>query len=208
MKEFLDKVLLTLLATVLSSYILYSYNLYTKAFDSAQVQARPYSRLAEGLYTLIQDKVSEATSEVKLQQLSGDSVLSEKVGAELFRLSKKIRIDAGVLKPAMESSFEETADIAIEIANRIDTAVGSDFATPNSLTQKNVSNFTDSIVSLQTKFTNSYLQKIGVLVSAELGVFQQSFNEHIPFYARPEVLLVIGLTLLALYFVGVRFSAQ
>jgi hypothetical protein len=107
MKDVLDKVLLTLLASVLSTYLLYSYNLYSKAFENAQVEARPYSTLAKKLYTHAIDDLDRAKAEVKLDQLSGQG-LSEKTKGELLRLAKSIESQVNVLKSASSKTRSKT----------------------------------------------------------------------------------------------------
>jgi hypothetical protein len=201
MKEFLDKVLLALLATIVSTYVLYSFNLYNKAFETAQDQSHSYSRLAEKLYALVIDDLATLLRNIKVDQLSGSSPLSDTNKNELLRLANDVKTRASALRVKLAGPSQ----IALRAADELRDAVPH-FATAPNFTRTNVDAFTNQISIEQTEFIESYNAGIGPLLAMELANFQTAYTDNIPWQARPTSLLLIMLAGTLFYFLLLWFS--
>jgi hypothetical protein len=196
MKEIFDKILFTVLASLLSTYVLYSYNVYGKAFDASQAQSHSYSTLAHNLYSLVISDSFKAVREVKANYLSGERPLNQKWIDELDRLGDEIQLTASIFG----EGFEEPKTIALQIAKLL-RDYSLSFSTKQNFTLTNVAEFTDKVRGAQAQFIRAYNGSIGSLISSETKAFEKSFDANIPWQANPITMLYAALAGIVAYLV-------
>src|SRR5215813_10714964 len=101
MKDLFDKVLFAVLVTLISTYVLYSYNIYSKSFETAQAQSHPYSTLANKLYGRIADDLTDLTRDVEMERLKASPQLTDKSRQEMLRYAHDIRVRSSALAPTL-----------------------------------------------------------------------------------------------------------
>ena len=209
MKELFDKVLFVLLVSLLSTYILYDYNIYSKAFETASTQSRPYSTLAVKLFGVVTDEVSKLNSDLKLNELLKPDKISSDNLSHMFKVANDIKVSATVLRnaTALHSTFNAPTDIALELATKLQIAA-ADFSDRNKFKKATVDNFNSEAEKLQSKFIDSHFEKIGALFSQELSTFKSKFSESVPWDAQPITVLILCLTGIAGYITYIIFGSK
>lgn len=194
MKDIFDKILFTVLASLLSTYILYSYNVYSKAFDAAQAQAHPYSTVANKLHSLIVDDLSKLTTGIKLHQVSGKKPLNEHNLDEMARLANSIQLYASVL----ENRLDKSSKIALDISQELKSAIPL-FNKGNTFIRATVDEFGRDMEKRQASYMQSHFGEVASLFSSELKDFERAFNENVRWQARPETLLILSVGCIVAY---------
>lgn len=209
MKELFDKVLFVLLASVLSTYILYDYNIYSKAFETASNLSRPYSTRAVKLFDLVTDEVSKLDRDLKLNQLLKAEKISSDNLSQMLKVANDIKINATVLRnaAALHSTFNAPTDIALELATKLRIAA-ADFSDKSKFNKTTVDDFNAEAEKLQSKFTDAHFEKIGALFSQELSTFKNKFSEGVPWDARPATMLALCLAGIAGYIAYIIFGSK
>jgi hypothetical protein len=209
MKDLFDKVLFVLLASLLSTYVLYDYNIYSKAFETASSQSRPYSTLAVKLFNVVSDEVSKLNRDLKLNQLLKPDKISSDNLSQMLKIANDIKVNATVLRnaAALQSTFNAPTDVALELATKLRIGA-ADFSDRNKFNKTTVDNFNTEAEKLQSKFIDSHFEKIGALFSQELSTFKSKFGESVPWDAQPITVLILCLAGVGGYIVYIIFGPK
>jgi hypothetical protein len=188
-----------------STFVLYSYNLYNKAFELAQPQAHVRSTLAKKLNEDIVDKAGVAGQKIMAKYLS-----AQKADAALQAEFDHLVADIKFLTAVLKSSMKETGEVADTVWPLLQKAVLDFSLSPK---RQAIEEFTQELVKQQVRFVAAYQKEIPDLIRAELNEFSEVFNSRLPPLARPEILGLIALgfcvayVILGFAFRGAKFPA-
>lgn len=180
-----DKVIIGLLVAAVSAVLIYSYNLYSKAFDAAQTQAGGYLATSSKLRDLVIDNSTQASQKIQFAFTHGDHFISQQDGDSIETLATQIRDVATLLG----KKLNKTAATGEKLANAL-VGDATNFALPDSITTKAVDNAIAEIVNLQQQFIDNYDVEIGPVATTEFKKFFQAFETQLPFYLQPFYLLI------------------
>ncbi|HML07288.1 MAG TPA: hypothetical protein VK430_04055 [Xanthobacteraceae bacterium] len=182
-----DKLIIAIFVAAVSAMLLYSYNVYSKAFELAEKQSGGYSAIAAKLRDLVMINSVKATQEIKTAYGRGDRYLPKKASNEIASLAIEIR---GVAK-LLEKPIGKTASSSGTLADAL-TEASINLAISGAFTRQAVDATNDKIIALQARFIESYNSDIGPLTSNEFRHFFNSFESELPFLLRPVFLLIIS----------------
>jgi len=180
-----DKVVIGLLVAAVSAVLIYSYNLYSKAFDAAQTQAGGYLATSSKLRDLVIDNSTQASQKIQFAFSHGEHDISQQDVDSIDSLAIQIRGIATLLG----KKLNKTAAIGEELANAL-VGDATNFVLPDSITKKAVDGANAKIVGLQQQFIDDYDTEIGSIATTEFQKFFQTFEAQLPFYLQPFCLLV------------------
>jgi hypothetical protein len=185
-----DKLIVALFVAVIAATLIYSYNVYSKAFELAQARAGGYTAIAAKLRDLVMNNSVKASQEIQAAYSRGDRFLSQEEGGSIDSLAIEIR---GVSK-LLGKQIGKTATLSEKLADAL-TEAATNFAISGAFTKRAVEDANAHIATLQAAFIDSYNGEIGPLASNEFRTFFEAFQNELPIFLRPGVLLIIAVAI-------------
>jgi hypothetical protein len=183
-----DKLIIGLLVAAVSAVLLYSYNVYSKAFELAQTHSRSYSTVASRLRDLVIDNSLKVRREARSAYLQGQTSLTKAQTGEIDSLAVEIE-DVAILLPKQVAS---TSEAAKDLSKQLKVA-SIKFASKDSFTKKSVDEFDAQMTSTQNNFLKNYDTEIGQLAAEEFQKYFDIYQQALPFYMRSGPVLTIAI---------------
>ena len=203
MKEIFDKVLFAVLATMILTYLLYSYNIYAKAFETAQTQSNVFSLIAVSLKSIILDDLTALLAVIRDDALSGPDALSTKKKDDLLKYAGIIELRSR----ALGDKLPDASNVGKIIAEKLRDAVPQ-LITKAGFKPDRVEAFIQDVETQQIGFLTAYSKKIGSVQSEELEDFRKAFDANVPLEARPSTVLIIAVLTLGFYLVYLKIFTK
>ena len=198
-----DKLIVGLVVGAATAAVIYSYNVYSKAFELAQAQSSGYSAIAAKLREIVVSNSTQATQKIQLAYDRGDRFFTKEEGDKINSLAIEIRNVSNLLQTKLTKTTAASKNIADAL-----TRAATNFAVPGAFTKRSLEDFNLEVAKLQSGFIDEYDNQIGPLASTEFQKFFQSFQDQLPLYLQPQWLLAIvissfiGGTIVCWWFLG------
>ncbi|MFN3351041.1 hypothetical protein [Pseudorhodoplanes sp.] len=185
-----EKVVVAIVVAVVSGLLLYAYNLHSKAFEIAQVQARGHSLTAQKLRELALNGALKATLDIRIAHNSGIDKLPKSIEDSV----EVVAIELTAVSKLIAAQLKDAAPIAEEMGRELKThalkfGVGLEFD------RDSIEKFESRMNELQLKFIAVFDREIGPLAVSDLDFFHSSFEQVMPIYLRPKYVMLICLAI-------------
>jgi hypothetical protein len=207
--EIFDKIIFALIATLLSTYLLYDYNIYSKAFEVASAESHSYSSIADTIYKIVIEDVTKINVDVKSNQLLQPERLSKENLQSMLGTAGGLQVRSSSVKDVkiINNSLNEPSEAAAKIATRLRNAA-ADFSDTSKFDKSHVDTFNNEIEKLQNDFISAYVKSIGGVQSSELDIFKEKFNSNVPWEANPLTFLILSALGMVAYLVCRALTKQ
>jgi hypothetical protein len=192
-----EKIVVGVAVAAVSASLLYVYNVYSKAFEAAQVHSSGYSAIGAKLKQLTIDNSFSASQEFKTAFERGDPALSKDKTDLVFSLATNVESIAF----SLETHANKTANAAERIAKQMKSAA---LELSVQLDQARIQAFNKAIANLDDEFLASYKTEIGEISVTEFRGFFAIYEDAIPWYFRSQYVILgcaifVAITSLALW---------
>ena len=199
MEGFVDKVLVGTIATIVSLFLLFNYNVSLKGFEAGQTQARSVSGLAIRNKDAVVDSTGEAMAIIKNRFLRTDAASVNNPDPEGDVLKKLVAISAARL--SLQARFADSAKLANAMEERLlNFYRESQFSDADAI-KKLEGDFAASL----EPFLKAFDRELAGVIAAESQAFSTRYFESLPCYSRPSFLfggaVVASIVLLLIVFV-------
>jgi hypothetical protein len=196
----LDKIVISVLATAVSTAAFFNFNAYNKAFESAHDRSRAVSQIAYKLRDSVVEKTTALQNEIEAARSDGNQVLS----ADVLRKARTTATEIEIHATLSSGSLTEASKAASSIAKQVrEDALW--FSQQGFTDNERFGAFRKNIREFQTSFVVAFQKEIGGLAASEFRRFLDSYHSEIPYQARPEILaaaagIIIVIILVILHF--------
>jgi len=177
-----EKIVVGIAVATVSAALLYVYNVYSKAFESAQVHSSGYSAIGTKLKQLTIENSFSASQEFKTAFEEGKTALSKEKTDLVFQLATNIESVAFPLEThaqktsiAAERIAKEMKGAAVELSVRLD--------------ETRIKSFNRTVSILDDEFLAAYKTEIGKISLNEFQGFFAIYEDSIPWVFRPQYVI-------------------
>lgn len=183
-----EKIVVGVAVAAVSAVLLYVYNIYSKAFEAAQLNSRAYTSIAIKLKDVTIENSLKAAHEFRTAFSSeGNRFLPKGKGDSIFAFAGEIEN----VSFSLELKAPQTAAIAQQIAKDIKLAV-VEFSVQ--LGERQIAEFDRKIAKSHDMFLAAYNSEVSLISLAEFQSFLGIYEKTIPNYLQPiPVLLACGI---------------
>jgi hypothetical protein len=178
-----EKVVLALTIAAISALLLYTYNIYSKAFEVAQSQSKGYSTL----FLKMRDLALGGTIKISQDVRAAYSKPSRSLPKEISDSADSISIELRQIADLLVKQSPNSASTAKEMANLIKTD-SVNFLTELNFNRLQIDAFENGLAKLRLTFIENFDSEIERITLNEFHNFQTQFEKEIPWIFRPQVL--------------------
>jgi predicted RNase H-like HicB family nuclease len=179
----IDKIVLAAMVTAVSTFLLYGYTAYSKAFDNIQVQSRATSDLAITLRDAVLKQSAKLTGDIKLAYLTGKRLSDDEHKAALGLVGDLAR-DAQILS----AIFPGSSKIASDLASTLQKDVF--FFQTNDFTQARLQALQAEVAKLLQAFIREFNGEMGKAAANEFRDIFNAFQQQVPWQFQPVYILL------------------
>jgi hypothetical protein len=176
-----------------SAALIFLYNVYSKAFDAAQIQAGGYVATAVKLKQTAINNSAQGFGKIQFAYSRGIHDISTQDSEAIDALAIEIRNDAILLGGRLQKTTASSEQLADAL-----TQAATVFALPDSITKTALAEAGSKIARLQQDVLTNYDKDISALATSEFKTFYTGFEAQLPAFLQPQRLIVIVILILSL----------
>lgn len=179
----IDKIVLAAMVTAVSTFLLYGYTAYSKAFENIQSQSRATSDLAIRLRDAVLKQSAKLTGDIKLAYLTGKRLSNDEHKAALALVGDLTR-DAQILSAIFPSSSKIASDLASTLQKDVF------FFQTNDFTQGRLQALEAGVAKLLQAFIREFNSEMGKASANEFRDIFNAFHQQVPWQFQPAYIVL------------------